>query len=106
MLADNVRDALRTAQRIRERVALVPSPSMGQVTVSVGVACLDPVQNTLEKLIEAADRGMYRAERAGKNRVASARAILRAQEPTSAWNRCTARARKAETASIASPELI
>jgi diguanylate cyclase (GGDEF)-like protein len=43
-----------------------------QVTVSVGVAALNGDIQTLEELIEAADEAMYRAKRAGKNRVAGA----------------------------------
>ena len=47
------------------------SPVRRQVTVSVGVAALTESVQTLEALIEAADEAMYRAKRAGKNRVAS-----------------------------------
>jgi diguanylate cyclase (GGDEF)-like protein len=43
-----------------------------QVTVSAGVAALTDRVRTLEELIEAADEAMYRAKRAGKNRVAAA----------------------------------
>jgi diguanylate cyclase (GGDEF)-like protein len=46
------------------------SPVRRQVTVSVGVATLTDDAQTLEELIEAADEAMYRAKRAGKNRVA------------------------------------
>ena len=41
-----------------------------QVTVSAGVAVLTENVQTLEELIETADEAMYRAKRAGKNRVA------------------------------------
>ena len=41
-----------------------------QVTVSAGVAALTENVQTLEELIETADEAMYRAKRAGKNRVA------------------------------------
>jgi diguanylate cyclase (GGDEF)-like protein len=46
------------------------SPVRRQVTVSAGVATLDENVQTLEELIETADEAMYRAKRAGKNRVA------------------------------------
>ena len=46
------------------------SPVRRQVTVSAGVAALTENVQTLEDLIETADEAMYRAKRAGKNRVA------------------------------------
>ena len=46
------------------------SPVRRQVTVSVGIAALTENVQTLEDLIETADEAMYRAKRAGKNRVA------------------------------------
>ncbi len=46
------------------------SPVRRQVTVSAGVAALTDNVQTLEELIETADEAMYRAKRAGKNRVA------------------------------------
>jgi len=45
-----------------------------QVTVSSGVAALSHDTPTLEDLVAAADREMYRAKRAGKNRVSVAEA--------------------------------
>jgi diguanylate cyclase (GGDEF)-like protein len=47
------------------------SPVRRQVTVSAGVATLTDTVQTLEELIDAADEAMYRAKRAGKNRVAA-----------------------------------
>jgi diguanylate cyclase (GGDEF)-like protein len=48
------------------------NPVHRQVTVSAGVATLTDSVQTLEEFIEAADEAMYRAKRAGKNRVADA----------------------------------
>jgi diguanylate cyclase (GGDEF)-like protein len=42
------------------------------VTVSVGVAALNEEVSSLEQLVEKADDELYRARRAGKNRVAAA----------------------------------
>ncbi len=75
MLGHPLAHAMRTAERIREQVFSCRSPSGRPITVSVGVACLDEKHDTLEKLIQAADREMYRAKKAGKNRVASAEAL-------------------------------
>jgi diguanylate cyclase (GGDEF)-like protein len=65
----------RAAERLRAAVqALVVSDGHGAhipVTVSVGVADLRP-QDTLESLVERADRAMYAAKQAGRNRVALA----------------------------------
>jgi diguanylate cyclase (GGDEF)-like protein len=41
------------------------------VTVSVGVVALTEDVSSLEKLVEKADDELYRAKRAGKNRVAA-----------------------------------
>lgn len=77
MLVDTLPNALGTAERIRERVSSFPRFSTRQITVSVGVAYVDALHNTLEKLIEAADQEMYRAKKAGKNQVAPVEAAVR-----------------------------
>lgn len=65
------------AERIRSGVESRCSPDCDvswprQITVSLGVASLTPQIKTLEELIEAADREMYHAKRAGKNQVSVA----------------------------------
>ena len=40
-----------------------------RITVSVGVAAYPETAATKERLVEAADRGLYEAKRAGRNRV-------------------------------------
>jgi diguanylate cyclase (GGDEF)-like protein len=42
---------------------------IGQVTASIGVATYPTVSKTKEELIEMADRAMYLAKAAGRNRV-------------------------------------
>lgn len=68
--------ALAVAERIREGVAaLVFSDEQGRPggrTVSVGVATYPLHAQTALRLLEAADRAMYSAKRAGKNRVEAA----------------------------------
>ncbi|HEV3129259.1 MAG TPA: GGDEF domain-containing protein, partial [Solirubrobacteraceae bacterium] len=67
-------DAVAAAERIRaqvERLALRHGD--GRVTVSAGVATVEPGdQERSDRLLERADRALYEAKRAGRNRVASA----------------------------------
>jgi diguanylate cyclase (GGDEF)-like protein len=77
LLSCPLEQAVDTAERIRAAVAHQCQPSVSPdlqraVTVSVGVAALPPGQGTLETLVEQADQAMYRAKRAGKNRVGRA----------------------------------
>ena len=62
-----------TAERLRKLVeaAVMPVPAQGvHATVSVGLAGLPSTPaNTLEELVEAADKALYRAKHAGRNRV-------------------------------------
>ncbi len=59
------------AHRIRERVAAAVLPER-QVTASVGVALLDPAHRTHADLLADADRALYTAKRAGRDRVVGA----------------------------------
>ena len=66
--------AVITAERIRalieEQCQPAATPGLQRaVTVSIGVATLTPERQTLEALVEAADKAMYQAKRSGKNRV-------------------------------------
>jgi diguanylate cyclase (GGDEF)-like protein len=62
-------NAVRVAERLRESIALKPVPKIGQVTASVGVATYPTAAKSKEELIEMADRAMYYAKAAGRNRV-------------------------------------
>lgn len=59
---------LQAAERVRERVAGMQLPAVGQVTISLGVAVYPYHASDPESLVEAADRALYEAKRAGKNR--------------------------------------
>jgi hemerythrin len=66
-------DALRVAEHVREEVAAlkVPMPEGGawNGSVSVGVAAKQPGMQSMEDLVKAADEGLYKAKRKGRNRV-------------------------------------
>jgi len=62
-------DALNVAERVREAIASSPVRHIGQVTVSIGVATYPTIAKSIEDIIELADRAMYMAKAAGKNRV-------------------------------------
>lgn len=73
--ATNLADAMRTAQRIRARIETeagqgVLSVESLRITSSFGVCSLpESTVDTLDKLIEQADAGLYAAKEAGRNRV-------------------------------------
>jgi len=61
--------AMKVAERLREAIASRPVPKVGQVTASIGVATYPTGATTKEELVEMADRAMYLAKAAGRNRV-------------------------------------
>jgi diguanylate cyclase (GGDEF)-like protein len=60
------------------------SPSM-QVTFSAGVSTMQPVVESPEALVERADRAMYAAKEAGRDRVCISRASYMPQRSTGVW---------------------
>ncbi len=67
--------AVAAAERIRHGIEgehFGSRESLPVVTVSIGVASLIGGADSLESLVEAADRALYRAKQAGRNRVALA----------------------------------
>ena len=71
-----LRDALICAERLRVQVSgLVSSSGCGNVTVSVGVASVEPGELAAQWLARA-DRALYAAKSAGRNRVAEATARM------------------------------
>jgi len=71
----NVSEATRAAEKIRRSIESSPFQYDGKtlsVTASIGVAALIPKAETEKAgLIEAADKAMYLAKKAGRNRVKS-----------------------------------
>jgi len=71
--------AQEVAQRIRTRVADASFHFASQpipLTVSIGIATAEPgSQSTLEAMLHEGDIALYRAKRAGRNRVAGCDAV-------------------------------
>lgn len=53
----------------RLRAAILPGPGLPSYTVSIGVAGLTPDIESLDELLIAADKALYRAKKKGRNRV-------------------------------------
>ena len=66
--------AIEVGERIRSAVAGLDLARLGVsgVTVSVGVAVSRTADQPIEDLLEEADRALYSAKRAGRNRVIAA----------------------------------
>ena len=67
-----VKGALDVAERIRDAIGSLPLDLEGRrvaCTVSIGLAALPGDGNTLDALVARADRAMYQAKQAGRNRV-------------------------------------
>jgi len=74
LINTNKEGALAIAERVRRNVAETSFPNEkvqpnGDLTVSVGVATFSSTISTVTDLIREADNALYRAKRAGRNRV-------------------------------------
>ena len=75
VLPETPREGARVvAEKVRQGIALRPFEAEGvegsiHITVSVGVACYPEDGTTADALLRAADRAMYRAKEAGRDRV-------------------------------------
>ena len=84
---DGCRGAALLAERMREaierlEVPRVTGPGGLRVTASLGVASLPASASDRDGLVAAADAALYRAKRAGKNRVEVARPRRRPDRPS------------------------
>jgi len=69
-----VENACRVAERLCATIAAIPFSANSkplQITISVGVACMQDGCKTLEDLMERADGALYQAKESGRNRVAA-----------------------------------
>ncbi|CAM3971272.1 diguanylate cyclase [Kibdelosporangium persicum] len=78
--------AVRVAERIRQAVERLEVPHsdvvVRSISVSIGVAVHPDAGNTLDTVLAAADRAMYRAKNQGRNQVVRAQD---ARDPSRAW---------------------
>lgn len=63
-------DAMEIAERIREAVADASHDNHARLTVSIGVSIAHPGETMIDEALRRADRAMYAAKHAGRNRVA------------------------------------
>ncbi|MFZ4641235.1 MAG: GGDEF domain-containing protein [Nodosilinea sp.] len=68
LVSTTAHELYQTAERLRQRLETYPHPSVGQVTASFGVAIAKP-GDRLETLLRRADQALFKAKRAGRNRV-------------------------------------
>ncbi|KPY08774.1 Sensory box/GGDEF domain-containing protein [Pseudomonas coronafaciens pv. oryzae] len=68
----SLKQAVELAERVRKGVEGLEIPETGSVTISLGVAALDPGE-TAASLIQRAEKALYQAKRLGRNRVESAK---------------------------------
>jgi len=64
--------AMATAERLRQSVEVSHISTEGKiitVTVSIGIATLEPSDRDMETLLDRADKALYQAKKEGRNRV-------------------------------------
>jgi diguanylate cyclase (GGDEF)-like protein len=76
--------AFRAAERVRHRLTSTQVPSVGTVTVSMGVASFPEDGQSEEQLIRVADQRLYAAKEGGRNRVCAYSLDLPLQGPRAA----------------------
>jgi diguanylate cyclase (GGDEF)-like protein len=96
LMGGDVEDAIEVAERVRRGVESEYTPESAaslrrRITGTLGVASLTEGTRTLDQLIDAADGAMYRAKRAGKNRI-----CLAGEEPVRLRRRLKERLREEE----------
>lgn len=67
--ATDIGGAYKVAELMRRTLEDTPVPTAGQITISMGVALADSGQRSQDDVVREADRQLYRAKDAGRNRV-------------------------------------
>ncbi|OOZ73359.1 hypothetical protein BOW49_09315 [Solemya velum gill symbiont] len=67
--ANEIAERLRAM--VAERIVVTSTGERVSVTISIGVSSLQPEDTDLDQMIKRADRALYRAKEAGRNRVES-----------------------------------
>ncbi len=62
-------EAMQAAERIRRRIANLPTKASANVTASIGAALFPDSAEEADVLIKTADRALYRAKRQGRDQV-------------------------------------
>jgi len=65
----NTEGAMIVAERLRKRIEQIELPGSGQLTASFGIATFPNHASSRDALLAAADRALYDAKNAGRNRV-------------------------------------
>lgn len=68
----HMQDAMLVAERLRETIMNETFIEVDHITVSIGVACKDGHNNSIDSVLDAADKALYRAKREGRNRCIAA----------------------------------
>ncbi|MBL8523545.1 MAG: diguanylate cyclase [Betaproteobacteria bacterium] len=71
--------AAQVAEKIRAVIAAAKLPTVGHVTISIGVAMATPDDADEDESVRDADHYLYEAKRAGRNRVVTSHAPLAAE---------------------------
>ena len=62
-------EAVLIADRLRRNINRNPVPGLGLISCSIGAAAFPLQSNTVDELVDKADRALYVAKRGGRNRV-------------------------------------
>jgi len=71
---NTINEGLQLAERIRRSIAqtaIQAPPESFQITVSIGITVITQTYDTIEQLLQLADKGLYQSKETGKNRVSA-----------------------------------
>jgi diguanylate cyclase (GGDEF)-like protein len=61
--------AMAIAERVRRKIEQLELPTVGHISISIGVAFWSPDEISMERVFKQADDALYQAKNAGRNRV-------------------------------------